>query len=155
MGIKSLDSNRRLVDVMSGGPANALGLGDVNDAHTYPDPTDIPVTPHRYGMIGEYSNAASFVPGHEWQPGRCSSIKKQNTSDEMEGYFIKTARELEAHVGHISASVYTQTTDIEDECDGWMTFDRLPKFDANQTARARAALQALIDAAKGPDYVFV
>jgi hypothetical protein len=31
-----------------------------------------------------------------------------------------------------------------------MTFDRVEKFDANQTARARAALQAIVDAARRP-----
>ena len=69
---------------------------------------------HPCPMIGEYSNVASFVPGHEWQPGRCASMKVQNSSAEMAKYFIKMAGEIEAVVDHVSASVYTQSTDIED-----------------------------------------
>jgi len=166
--IRSLDSNHRLVDMNSGGPANKLGLGDVNDQHLYTDPRDVPITKGQYGerstlayvwrlallirwrtgMVGEYANVASFVPGHEWQPGRCAAMKVQNTSAEMVAYFIKMAAEIEAVVDHVSASVFTQTTDIEDECDGWMTFDRVDKFDDNQTEYARAALQAVVEAAR-------
>ena len=52
-------------------------LGDVNDLHLYTDPRDVPAWPHQYGMVGEYSNVASYVPGHEWQPGRCHAMKAQ------------------------------------------------------------------------------
>ena len=41
--IKSLDVNRRLVDMNSGGQANKFGLGDVNDQHLYTDPRDVPI----------------------------------------------------------------------------------------------------------------
>ena len=47
--IRSLDSNHRLVDMNSGGPANKLGLGDVNDQHLYTDPRDVPITKGQYG----------------------------------------------------------------------------------------------------------
>lgn len=146
--IKSLDSNSRLIDLMSGGPEDILlGLGDVDDRHLYTDPGDVQPVPNRYGMIGEYSNVASYSQGHEWQPGRCKTMKHMNTSAEMADYFIKTLQEIEQVVGHVSASVYTQTTDIEDECDGWLSYDRLAKFDANQTAYIRAAQQRIQEAA--------
>ena len=61
---------------------------------------------------------------------------------------IKTLQELQAVVSDVSASVYTQTTDIEDECDGWLTFDRVEKLDANQTEYVVAAQRALIAAAE-------
>jgi hypothetical protein len=77
-------------------------------------------------------------------------MKPMNTLNEMAAYFIKTARQIQAVVGHVSASVvYTQTTNVEDECDGWMAFDRVTKFDVNQTARVRAALQAVVAAGRG------
>jgi hypothetical protein len=41
--IRSLDVNKRLVDMNSGGSANKFGLGDVNDQHLYTDPHDVPV----------------------------------------------------------------------------------------------------------------
>ena len=61
---------------------------------------------------------------------------------------IKTLQELQAVVSDVSASVYTQTTDIEDECDDWLTFDRVEKFDANQMEYVVAAQRALIAAAE-------
>ena len=149
--MRKLDPTR-LVDLDSGGGANKFGLGDVNDLHTYTDPRDVAPVPgrRRYGMIGEYSNVASYMPGHEWQPGRCKVMKHMNTSAQMADYMIYTLRliEQDALLGHVSASVYTQTTDVEDECDGWMSFDRVPKFDANQTACVVAAQRAIIAAAK-------
>ena len=101
-------------------------------------------------MVGEYANVASFVPGHEWQPGRCAAMKVQNTSAEMVAYFIKMAAEIEAVVDHVSASIFTQTTDIEDECDGWLTFDRVEKFTEAEYGRVRAAQHALIAAGQRP-----
>ena len=65
------------------------------------------------------------------------------------------AREIEAVVADVSASILTQTTDIEDECDGWLTFDRIEKFDSNQTAYIRAAHKAIIDAAHRLDRTVV
>jgi hypothetical protein len=73
-------------------------------------------------------------------------MKAMNTSADMTNYFAKTAAEIAALGDNVGASVFTQTTDIEDECDGWLTFDRIEKFDANQTSVARASLQAIIDA---------
>ena len=44
----------------------------------------------------------------------------------------------------VRASVYTQITDVELECDGFLNYDRSNKFDAADTARIKAANQALI-----------
>lgn len=43
----------RLVDTNSGGPANALKVGDVNDIHDYPWPRDPKPSSSQYAMIGE------------------------------------------------------------------------------------------------------
>ena len=80
--------------------------------HDYTDPRSVPVAPGRYGMVGEYSNVAAFLPGHEWQPGRCHAMKPMNTTAEQADYLIKTLAEIEAVVGAVSASVYTQTTSV-------------------------------------------
>ena len=47
-----------------------------------------------------------------------------------------------------SASVYTQITDVELECDGFLNYDRSNKFNAADTQRIQQANKALIDAAK-------
>ena len=47
-----------------------------------------------------------------------------------------------------SASVYTQITDVELECDGFLNFDRTNKFSDADTAAIRSANQSLIAKAK-------
>ena len=58
------------------------------------------------------------------------------------------AHTIAGRVDHVSASVYTQTTDVELECDGFLNFDRSPKFDEVVTARIKAANQAIVHASR-------
>jgi hypothetical protein len=44
----------------------------------------------------------------------------------------------------VSYSVYTQTTDLENECDGFLNYDRVTKFTAEQTANIKAANEKLV-----------
>jgi hypothetical protein len=60
---------------------------------------------------------------------------------------VGMAHTLLSRAGHISASVYTQTTDLELECDGFLNYDRSNKFTDTDTAAIRSANQALIQAA--------
>ena len=60
--------------------------------------------------------------------------------------FVVLTRCAAVPTDHIGVSVYTQTTDIEAECDGGLSYDRMDKFDSNQAAYIRAAQQSIIDA---------
>jgi hypothetical protein len=40
--------------------------------------------------------------------------------------------------------VYTQTTDLENECDGFLNYDRVTKFNPEQTAAIKAANEKLV-----------
>ncbi len=51
--IRELDPTR-LVDTDSGGPANNLYIGDVNDIHDYPYPQLPLPSDTQYAMIGEF-----------------------------------------------------------------------------------------------------
>ena len=60
----------------------------------------------------------AFVRGKEWKPNSCHTyLHTPLPADEAEAY-IKMAVQIEGRVDHVSASVYTQTTDLELECDG-------------------------------------
>lgn len=48
-------------------------------------------------------------------------------------------------VGNISAIVYTQITDVELECDGFLAYDRTPHFIDADAAKIRAANEALTE----------
>jgi hypothetical protein len=64
---RSYDASR-LVDTDSGGPANDLHVGDVNDIHTYPSPGSPKASASQYAMIGEFGGIGAFVPGQAGAP---------------------------------------------------------------------------------------
>ena len=137
----------RLVDFNSGGPGNSLGIGDVNDIHSYPTPaTDrAAATATRYGMVGEYGGIGWATPGHEWLPGMCQRRSAGNFNASAGGAAV-LLKELDAAAegkGNISAIVYTQITDVELECDGMFTYDRISHYNEEDTARIKAANLAL------------
>ena len=87
------------------------------------------------------------MPGKEWKPKACHTyLHTPLPADEADAY-IKMAGQIQARVDHVSASVYTQTTDLELECDGFLNYDRSNKFTSAQTAAIRKANQAIINAA--------
>ena len=47
----------------------------------------------------------------------------------------------------VSVCIYTQTTDVENECDGMVNMDRTPKFTPAQTATIKAINDAILAAA--------
>lgn len=139
----------RLVDTDSGGGANNLHIGDVNDIHSYPYPGDPEPSASQYAMIGEFGGIGAFVEGKEWKPNACHTYLHTDTPQEEADTYIKMAATIASRVDHVSASVYTQTTDLELECDGFLNYDRTNKFTSAQTAAIRKANQAIIHAADG------
>ena len=141
---RALDSTR-LVDFNSGGPGNALGIGDVNDIHSYPNPSTErgAATVSQYGMVGEYGGIGWAAPGHEWLPGMCQrrSAGNYNTSAGGAAVLLKELGMIAdgKAAGNISAVVYTQITDVELECDGIFTYDRVSHYNEEDTARIKAA----------------
>jgi len=135
--VKGMDPSR-LVDADSGWLDVAPGDSDVFDIHTY---EDVPNTPTRQSMraivIGEYGGIGMPVAGHIWRPGKKNWGYQVATGEEdylarfrrKMGGVIRAARE-----DGLSASIYTQTTDVEDEINGLLTYDR---------ARAKAPPEAL------------
>ena len=56
----------RLVDTNSGGSANNLHVGDVNDIHSYPWPGSPKPSDTQAAMIGEFGGIGCFQEGHMW-----------------------------------------------------------------------------------------
>jgi len=140
---KSLDSTR-LFDTDSGGPANDLHLADVNDIHSYPYPGDPKPTKTQYGMIGEYGGIGAFVKGHEWVPNQCGTYLHVDTPQEEADTYIAMVKTIASRKADISVCIYTQITDVERECDGFLNYDRTNKFNAQQTQAVHDANVALI-----------
>ncbi|WP_157253751.1 PA14 domain-containing protein [Nonomuraea typhae] len=145
--VKSWDPSR-LVDNQSG--VNCCGAqdggnGDVIDWHMYPGPAPVsPPSATRASVLGEYGGLGLLVLGHTYSGGgwgyRVEPDAETLTSRYVE--MDQTLRRLHACEG-LSAAIYTQTTDVEVELNGLMTYDRaVIKPDL---ARVRAANRALID----------
>ena len=132
-----------LVDTDSGGAANNFGIGDVNDIHSYPNPGDPKPSATQYAMIGEFGGIGAFIPGKEWKAGSCHTYLHVDTSADEASAYVGMAATILSRADHISASVYTQTTDVELECDGFFNYDRSNKFSAEDTASIRTANLAL------------
>lgn len=114
----------RLVVAASGW--NDRGVGDVHDVHNYPAPRSPKPTENRAAVNGEYGGLGLAVEGHTWQAKDNWGYQQLQSADElMDKYeeFMDRVRILKGNPG-LSAAVYTQTTDVEIEVNGLLTYDR-------------------------------
>eukprot|EP01064_Diplonema_japonicum_P015101 TRINITY_DN22872_c0_g1_i1.p1 TRINITY_DN22872_c0_g1~~TRINITY_DN22872_c0_g1_i1.p1 ORF type:complete len:640 (+),score=75.56 TRINITY_DN22872_c0_g1_i1:47-1921(+) len=142
---RSLDSSR-LLDGDSGGPANNEHLADVNDVHNYPNPKPNSALPTQYAMYGEWGGFGLFVEGHEWWPNLCYSYSVFNTSAQFLTAYAEQISALAGFQKQTSASVFTQLSDVERECDGFYTYDRISKFAPAEMQQIKAENEKLIAA---------
>jgi beta-galactosidase/beta-glucuronidase len=114
----------RLVNPASGG--NHYSIGDILDLHNYPGPSLGMYDADRATVLGEYGGIGLVLKDHIWSDDKDNwgYIKFKN-SKEVTDEYIKYANELKKMIKvGFSAAVYTQTTDVEGEVNGFMTYDR-------------------------------
>lgn len=133
----------RLVNSASGGNHFA-GAGDILDLHHYPEPMMYLFDSNRITVLGEYGGIGWPVEGHLWTPDRNWGYIKFTSSNEVTDEYVKYAEQLGAMVSRgFSAAVYTQTTDVEIEVNGLMTYDRkVDKVDVERVRKANEAVRA-------------
>lgn len=113
----------RLVDPASGG--NHYTCGDMLDLHNYPAPEMYLYDAQRATVLGEYGGIGWVVKDHIWEPERNWGYVQFNSSKEVTDEYVKYADMLYKLIPRgFSAAVYTQTTDVEVEVNGLMTYDR-------------------------------
>ena len=137
--IKKLDPTR-LVNNASGW--SDRGVGDVHDIHSYPGPAAPPTEKTRAAVLGEFGGLGLPVKGHTWQDEKNWGYRTYETREELTDAYVALIDNLRSLIGDgLSAAVYTQTTDVEIECNGWMTYDRaMIKMDAKKAAEANKRL---------------
>jgi len=119
---KSLDPSR-LVNPASGG--NHFQTGDMLDLHNYPNPEMYLFDGQRANVLGEYGGIGLAVEGHLWVKDKNWGYVQFKNSKEVTDEYVKYAEELFKFAkSGFSAAVYTQTTDVEIEVNGLMTYDR-------------------------------
>ena len=116
----------RLVDGVSGWTDR--GVGDMNDAHHYPGPGMEPAlqNPGRIIVLGEFGGLGLPVEGHLWNPGmRNWGYRTYTTEEELKKQYTELIHNMSPMINKgLSAAIYTQTTDVEGEVNGLMTYDR-------------------------------
>ena len=76
-------------------------------------------------VLGEYGGIGWSVPGHLWQADRNWGYIEYRSGEEVLAQYSAYAEELARTIpSGVSAAVYTQTTDVEGEVNGLMTYDR-------------------------------
>ena len=136
----------RLVNSASGGN-HFPGVGDILDLHHYPQPEMYLYDTKRVTVLGEYGGIGMPVEGHLWTPDRNWGYIKFASPAEVTAEYVKYARQLQEMIARgFSAAVYTQTTDVEIEVNGLMTYDR--RFDKVDIARIREINQQVINTLK-------
>ena len=131
----------RLVNPASGG--NHRPCGDILDLHNYPGPDMFLFDPIRVNVLGEYGGIGLAVEDHLWWNKRNWGYIQFKNSDEVTAEYVKYAKQLKDFVKKgFSAAVYTQTTDVEGEVNGLMTYDR--KVIKINEAQVRAINQEVI-----------
>ena len=113
----------RLVNPASGG--NHYTCGDMLDLHNYPGPEMYLYDAQRATVLGEYGGIGLVLKEHLWEPNRNWGYVQFSTSKEATDEYLKYANMLKDMIARgFSAAVYTQTTDVEIEVNGLMTYDR-------------------------------
>ena len=116
----------RLVNGASGG--NYTLEGQIMDMHNYPDP----VMPdpkiwghHQIIVLGEYGGLGLPIEGHTWQNKDNWGYQSFKDKDALRERYSKLIQDLKPLIPMgLSAAIYTQTTDVEVETNGLMTYDR-------------------------------
>lgn len=116
----------RLVNSASGG--NFFPTGDILDIHHYPEP-QMP-DPQYFGktqalVLGEFGGLGLPLEGHTWQTKNNWGYQSFKNAADLKKRYTEFVESLKTLIGKgLSSAIYTQTTDVEIETNGLMTYDR-------------------------------
>ena len=103
-------------------------------------------------MLGEFGGIGAFIAGREWVPGKCHTYLRVNDSAAVAATYVNMTRQMLPQVAlGLSASIYTQITDVELECDGFLNYDRSPKLTEAERQAVADANAKLIAASHDAD----
>lgn len=114
------------------------GVGDVHDVHSYPGPAAPANESGRAAVLGEFGGLGLPVKGHTWQDEKNWGYRSFETEEELTDGYLELLSKLQPLIDKgLSAAVYTQTSDVEIEVNGLMTYDRaIIKMDTRRIADA-------------------
>ncbi len=131
----------RLVDCASGWSDRPAG--NVVDMHNYPGPGSPRPEGDRAAVLGEFGGLGLPITAHVWQSDKNWGYQNLSDRDQLTRNLVGRFNRMPAliHSPGLCASVYTQTTDVEGEVNGLMTYDRaIIKPDIEKLAEANRRL---------------
>ncbi len=138
----------RLVDGASGG--NHFPAGDILDHHQYPGPAAPPTVTDRAMVLGEFGGLGLPIKGHTWQDEKNWGYRSFTNAAALTKAYVGLVEQLPGLIrsNGLSAAIYTQTSDVEIEINGLMTYDRAV-VKMNQAAVKEANEKVYGSSAKG------
>jgi len=124
------------------------GNGDFVDTHIYIGPNDASKPDDkRAASLGEYGGIGLFVRGHMW-PVENNAYGYEPTKAALSDRYVLLMDQVEQLMKYkgLSVAVYTQTTDVEHEINGLLTYDRA--FEKMDVDKVKAVNQAVINEGK-------
>jgi beta-galactosidase/beta-glucuronidase len=130
----------RLVNGPSGG--NHFPVAHTIDHHQYPGPGMPPIQQERAMVLGEFGGLGLPVEGHLWQEKNNWGYRKYQTADTLTMKYADLINQIPDMIKKgLSAAIYTQTTDVEGEVNGLLTYDRaMIKMDADRVRHINSVL---------------
>lgn len=120
--IKGIDDTR-IIDHASGW--HDQGIGDIKSVHIYFKPIKMRLD-NRPFVISEFGGYSLQVKGHVFNEKKFFGYKKFYERDAFEQAYVKLYENkiIPLIEKGLSATVYTELSDVEDECNGIVTYDR-------------------------------
>lgn len=121
------------------------GNGDFVDTHIYIGPNGASVPDEkRAASLGEFGGLGLFVRGHMW-PIENNAYGFEPTKSALTDRYILLMDQVEQLMKYrgLSVAIYTQTTDVEHEVNGILTYDRA--FEKMELERIREVNQGVIN----------
>ncbi|AQT69112.1 Beta-galactosidase [Anaerohalosphaera lusitana] len=114
------------------------GSGDVSDMHNYPGPGMRDVEEDRVVVLGEFGGLGLPIEGHLWQSDRNWGYISYKNKEELTDAYVALLTAMRPLIGKgLAGAVYTQTSDVEIEVNGLVTYDRkVIKLDMDRSAKA-------------------
>jgi hypothetical protein len=131
----------RLVNNASGW--TDMHVGDVSDVHSYPGPSIPARDSTRALVLGEFGGLGLPLADHTWLTRSNWGYRSFSDLEQLGDAYRTVIQRVRPLVGEgLSAAIYTQTTDVEIEVNGMMTYDRAVVKLPNDAAALHATLLA-------------
>ena len=135
-------------------PSGECEAGDTVDMHIYRGPAMFDANDRRVSFLGEYGGLGHPVEGHLWKASNdgkgnwgYGGIEDTKTPEGLEKTYLELLGKVEemAKKG-LGVAIYTQTTDVEIEINGLLTYDRkVLKFNPGKLKSAHKRLCDIVD----------